>query len=65
MRGPRLGHAEKLPKGVIVPGIYIPRKGTWEPIEALSLGDTGNEVIAVAVWEFFPEQFREEATQPF
>ena len=25
---PRPGHAEKLPKGVIVPGIYIPHKGT-------------------------------------
>ena len=34
---------------------YIPHKGTSEPIEALSLGDTGNEVIVVAGWELFPE----------
>ena len=65
LRVPRPGHAEKLPKGVIVPGIYIPHKGTSERIEALSLGDTGNEVIVVAGWELFPEQFREVATQPF
>ena len=50
LRVPRPGHAEKLPKGVIVPGIYIPHKGTSERIEALSLGDTGNEVIVVAGW---------------
>ena len=61
--GPR--HAEKLPKGVIVPGMCIPHKGTSQRIEALSLEDTGNEVIVVAGWELFPEQFREEATQPF
>ena len=65
LRVPRPGHAEKLPKGVIVPGIYIPHKGTSERIEALSLGDTGNVVIVVADWELFPERFREEATQPF
>ena len=65
LRLPRPGHAEKLPKGVIVPGIYIPHKGTSERIEALSLGDTGNEVIVVAGWEFFPEQFWKVATQPF
>ena len=65
LRVPRPGHAQKLPKGVIVPGIYIPHKETWERIEALSLGDTGNEVIVVAGWELFPEQFREVATQPF
>ena len=65
LRVPRPGHAEKLPKGVIVPGIYIPHKGTSERIEALSLGDTGNKVIVVACREFFPEQFREEATLPF
>ena len=65
LRVPRPGHAEKLPKGVIVPGIYIPHKGTLERIEALSLGDTGNEVIVVAGWELFPERFREVATQPF
>ena len=65
LRVPRPGHAEKLPKGVIIPGIYIPYKGTSERIEALSLGDTGNEVIVVAGWLLFPEQFREVATQPF
>ena len=65
LRVPRPGHAGKLPKGVIVPGIYIPHKGTSERIEALSLGDTGNEVIVVAGWELLPEQFREVATQPF
>ena len=65
LRVPQPGHAEKLPKGVIVPGIYIPHKGTSEPIEALSLGDNGNEVILVAGWELFPEQFWEVATQPF
>ena len=59
------GDAEKLPKGVIVPEIYIPHKGTSERVEALSLGDTGNEVILVAGWELFPERFRQEATQPF
>ena len=53
LRVPRPGHAEKLPKGVIVPGIYNPHKGTSERIEALSLGDTGNEVIVVADWELF------------
>ena len=62
---PRLGHTEKFPKGVIVPGIYSPHKGTSERIEALSLGDTGNDVIVVAGWELFPEQFQEETTQPF
>ena len=61
----RPGHAKKLPKGVIVPGICIPHKGTSERIEALLLGDTGNEVIVVAGWEPFPEQFWEVATQPF
>ena len=65
LRVPRPGHAEKLPKGVIVPGIYIPHKGTSERKEALSLGDTGNEVIVVAGWELFAEQFREVATQQF
>ena len=65
LRVPRPGHVEKLPKGVIFPGIYIPHKGTSEQIEALSLGDTGNEVIVVAGWEIFPEQFPEEATQSF
>ena len=30
LRVPRPGQAEKLPKGVIVPGIYIPHKGTSE-----------------------------------
>ena len=65
LRVPRAGHAEKLPKGVIIPGIYIPHKGTSERMEALSLGDTGNEVIWVAGWEIFPEHFREDATQPF
>ena len=65
LRVPRPGHAEKLPKGVILPGIYIPHKGILERIEALSLGDTGNEVIVVAGWELFPESFREVATQPF
>ena len=65
LRVPPPGHAEKLPKGVIVPGIYIRHKGTSERIEALSLGDTGNEVTVVAGWEFFPEQFWEVATQPF
>ena len=62
---PRPGHAENLPKGVIVPGISIPHKETLEQRETLSLGDTGNEVIVVAGWELFPEQFREVATQPF
>ena len=62
---PPPGHAEKLPKGVIVPGIYIPHKGTSERIEALSLADTGNEGIVVAGWELFPEQFWEVANQPF
>ena len=62
---PRPRQAEKLPKGLIVPGIYIPHKGTSERIEALSLGDTGNEVIVVAGWELFPEQFWEGATQRF
>ena len=65
LRVSRPGHTEKLPRGVIVPGIYIPHKRTSERIEALSLWDTGNEVIVVAGWEFFPEQFREVATQPF
>ena len=65
LRVPRPGNAEKLPKGVIVPGIYIPHKGTLEQIESPSLGDTGNEVIVVAGWELLPEQFREVATQPF
>ena len=65
LRVPRPGQAENFPKGVIVPGIYITHKGTSEQIEALSLGDTGNEVIVVAGWELFPEQFREEAYQPF
>ena len=65
LRVPRPGHAGKLPKGVIVPGIYIPHKGTSERIEALSLGDTGNEVIGVAGWELFSEQFWEVASQPF
>ena len=50
------GHAEKVPKSVIVPGIYK-HKGTSERLEALSLGDTGNEVIVVVGWELFPEQF--------
>ena len=63
MPGP--GHAEKLAWGVIVPGIYIPHKGTSGRIEALLLGDTGSEVIVVAGWELFPKQFREVATQPF
>ena len=62
---PRPGHAENLTKGVIVPGIYIPHKGTSERIEPLSLGDTSNEVIVVAGWELYQEQFGEEATQPF
>ena len=62
---PRPEHALKLPKGVILPGIYIPHKGTSERIEALSLEDTGNEVIVVAGWKFLPEQFWEEATKPF
>ena len=65
LRVPRPGHAEKPPKGAIVPGIYIPHKGTSEQIEALSLGDTGKEVIVVAGWELFPEKFWEVATQPF
>ena len=65
LRVPRPGHAKKLSKGIIVPGIYIPHKGTSERIKALSLGDTGNEVIVVAGWERFPEQFREDATEPF
>ena len=65
LRVPGPGHTEKPPKGAFVPGIYIPHKGTLERIEALSLGDTGNEVIPVAGWELFPEQFWEEATQPF
>ena len=60
-----LGTPEKLPKGIIVPGIYIPHKGTSERKEALLLGDTGNEVIVVAGCEFFPEQFREVTSQPF
>ena len=42
LRVPRPGHAEKLPKGVPVPGIYIPHQGTSEGREALSLGHTGN-----------------------
>ena len=62
---PRPGHAGKLPKGVILPGIYIPHKGTSERIEALLLGDTGNEVIVVAGGESFPEPFREVAAQTF
>ena len=61
MPGPR--HPEKLPKGVIILGIYIPHKGTSEQIEALSLGDTGNEVTVFAGWGLFPEQFQEVATQ--
>ena len=65
LRVPRPEYAEKLLKGVIVPGIYIPHKGTSERIEALSLGDTSNEVIVVAGQEFFPEIFREVATHPF
>ena len=65
LRVPRPGHAKKVPKGVIVPGIYIPHKVTWERIEALSPGGTGNEVIVVAGWESFPEPFQEVATQPF
>ena len=65
LRVPRPGHAEKLLKGVIVPGIYIPHKGTSERIEAISLGDTGNEVIVVAGGKSVPDQFREVATQPF
>ena len=51
LRVPRPGHAKKLLKGVIALGIYIPHKGTSERIEALSLGDTGNDVIVVAGWE--------------
>ena len=62
---PRPGHAPKRLICVIVPGIYIPHKGTSERIEALSLGDTGNEVYVVAGWELFSEQFWQEATQPF
>ena len=65
LRVHRPGHAEKLLKGVIVPGIYIPHKGTSQRKEALSLGDTGNEVIVVAGRKLFPEQVREETTQPF
>ena len=65
LRVPQPAHTEKLWKGVIVPGIYIPHKGTSERVEALSLGDTGNEVMDVAGWELFPEQFWEVATQPF
>ena len=65
LRVPRPGHAEKLLKDVIVSGIYIPHKGTSERIEALSRGDTGNEVIVVAGWKIFPEQFRKVATQLF
>ena len=65
LRLPRPGLPEKLPKRVIVPGLYIPHKGTSERIEALSLGDTGKEVIVVAAWGLFPEQFREVATQRF
>ena len=65
LRVTRPGHTEKLRKVVIVPGILFPHKGTSEPIEALSLGDTGNEVIVVAGWELFRERFREVATQPF
>ena len=30
LRVPRPGHAEKLPKGIMVPGIYIPHKRTSE-----------------------------------
>ena len=62
---PRPGHAEKLPEGVIVLGIYITHKGTSDRIEALSLGDMGNELIVVVGCELFPEQFREEAIQTF
>ena len=62
---PRPGHAEKLPKGVVIPGICIPHKRTSKRIEAPLLGDTGNEMIVVAGWEFFPQQFREVGTQPF
>ena len=62
LRSTRPGHAEKLSKGVMVPGIYIPLEGTSERKAALSLGDTGNEVIVVAGLELFPEQFWEEAT---
>ena len=64
LRVPRPGHAEVPLKGVIVPGIYIPHKRTSER-RALSLWDTCNEVIVIAGWELFPEQFREVATQPF
>ena len=63
LRVPQPGHAEKFTKGGIVPGMYIPRKGTSERIEALSLEETGNEVIVVAGWELFPKEFREVATQ--
>ena len=65
LRVPRPGHAEKLLKGVMVPAIYIPHKGTSEQIEAILLGDTGNEVIVVAGSELFPKQFREVATKRF
>ena len=65
LRVPEPGDAERLPKGLIILGIYIPHKGTSEQIEALSLGETGNEVIVVAGWEFFPKQFQEVATQAF
>ena len=64
LRVPRPGHAEVPLKGVILPGIFIPHKRTSER-RALSLGDSGNEVIVVAGWELFPEQFREVATSPF
>ena len=64
LRVSRPGHAEKLPKGVIAPGIYIPHKGTSERIQALSLGDIDNEVIVVAGWELFPETLWEVVTQP-
>ena len=49
---------EKLPKGVINPGIYLPHKGTWERIDALSLGNTGNEVMMVAGWIYSPNNSR-------
>ena len=54
LRVPPPGHAEKLPN-----------KGTMERLAALLLGDTRNEVIVVAGWELFPEQFGEEATKQF
>ena len=62
---PRPRHAEKLPGGVIISGKNIPHKGTSERIKALSLGNIGNKVIVVPDWEFFREQFQEDATQPF